>query len=120
MTIGFRESLKQFLHSAPARKKRAFHLAIPDRSRLRTRRLQAPTDLIVIAGRLGSSDKSSKAPSKQGALNQGLDPLRFFLADFASVQSTPCTPPAISLQAVQQTRVHTLFDGRDYVGAKCR
>ena len=80
MTIGFRESLKQFLHSAPARKKRAFHLTIPDRSRLRTRRLQAPTDLIVIAGRLGSSDKSSKAPSEQGALNQGLDSLRFFLA----------------------------------------
>jgi hypothetical protein len=55
------------------------------------RKMQASSlaDLIVMAGGLGYRDKSSSAPNgKQGALNQGLDSLPFFLAHLASVQST--------------------------------
>src|SRR6516165_2101651 len=39
---------------------------------------------------------SSMPPTGASALNQSLDLLRFFLADFFFVQSTPTVPPAIS------------------------
>jgi hypothetical protein len=63
------------------------------------RKMQASSlaDLIGMASRLGFSNARNGCKA-EGALNQGLDPLRSFLADLPSDQSTPRAPPAIFFQ----------------------